>query len=251
MGLYFLGSSPQTYYNCPLHTHACAEIILNLDGEGDAASGDTETTFCPGTIQVIPPGTPHGKHAAGGFRDIFLHCDAKDLILENGTCLYDAAPVLCDDPDQTLRQLMEVMLTRFLKGNKNDMILVSLYHTVLQFLKEQTAACTSDSAVSSVLHRIHASFNDPEFRVTEALAASGYQIDHIRRRFTAVCGKTPNEYLTGLRINYAKQLLCENNVLHFSIGEVALRSGFYDQRYFSRQFRKITGAAPSDWAAGT
>ena len=49
--------------------------------------------------------------------------------------------------------------------------------------------------------------SDPEFQVTQALLATGYSKDHLRRRFVQVTGMTPGQYLRSLRIRKGKQLL--------------------------------------------
>lgn len=55
----------------------------------------------------------------------------------------------------------------------------------------------------------------------------------------------PNEYLTRYRINKAAALLKCNNL---SVGEAAYSTGFSDQLYFSRVFKKYKGVPPSRYA---
>ena len=52
---------------------------------------------------------------------------------------------------------------------------------------------------------------------------------------------TPHDYLTDIRIRYARRLLAQG----LPVGEVALLSGFYDPGYFYRLFRARTGMTPS------
>ena len=54
----------------------------------------------------------------------------------------------------------------------------------------------------------------------------------------------PNEYLTRFRINKAAALLRTNNL---SVGEAAYFTGFSDQLYFSRVFKKYKGMPPSKY----
>jgi two-component system, response regulator YesN len=73
-------------------------------------------------------------------------------------------------------------------------------------------------------------------------------IDHCRRLFIKETGKTPSEYLTEKRINYAKLLLetrLRNNSI--SVKEIANHVGFDDPYYFSRVFKKVTGKSPTKW----
>ncbi|QHW31441.1 response regulator [Paenibacillus rhizovicinus] len=57
-------------------------------------------------------------------------------------------------------------------------------------------------------------------------------------------GETFIDYLTGLRIDRAKQLI-EEDVL--SLKEVSYQVGYKDPNYFSRVFKKVTGVAPSEY----
>ena len=52
---------------------------------------------------------------------------------------------------------------------------------------------------------------------------------------------TLGEYLTGLSINFVRELLERRGVLRLSVNKVPLMCVFYDVRYFYRVFWKITG----------
>ncbi|MCL2866042.1 MAG: response regulator [Lachnospiraceae bacterium] len=55
------------------------------------------------------------------------------------------------------------------------------------------------------------------------------------------------EYLTNLRINYAKELLLSED---YSIKEICLMVGYTDPNYFSRLFKKWTNRTPSEYREG-
>lgn len=62
------------------------------------------------------------------------------------------------------------------------------------------------------------------------------------RRFTALIAQAPMNYVIRARISRARWLLLETRM---GIGEIARALGYSDLYYFSRQFRKETGAPPS------
>lgn len=62
--------------------------------------------------------------------------------------------------------------------------------------------------------------------------------------FSETFGRTITEYLTSVRIDYAKTLLAKPGL---SISDVALDSGFEDVSYFSRVFKKSEGITPRDY----
>ena len=59
---------------------------------------------------------------------------------------------------------------------------------------------------------------------------------------------TPSEYLSYLRIHYAKTLLLESNLKIFEIAE---RCGYNNAFYFTNAFRKHTGYSPSTFRKNT
>ena len=245
MALLHVGASPRVFTDFPSHEHDCYEIILNVEGTGNARIGERDYPFSPGTIQVIPPHTPHRKMAEAGFRDLYLHADS--LRCQGATVgPPPTGPLqLTDDASRTMEHLMSILLGRFALPAGRDEISELLFDTVLRLIAEWSRAEPADPAVSAVLQRIQERYSDPEFHVTDALLGSGYSKDHLRRRFQQVTGTTPNKYLRGLRLRHARQLLEQNAALHLSIGEISLLCGFYDPAYFCRSFQAETGLSPT------
>lgn len=63
---------------------------------------------------------------------------------------------------------------------------------------------------------------------------------YLTREFKKEYGETIFQHIINRRINYAKELLLSTDK---TIEEIALLSGFNDQCYFSRQFKKIVGVS--------
>ncbi|WP_016741126.1 MULTISPECIES: helix-turn-helix domain-containing protein [Bacillales] len=61
------------------------------------------------------------------------------------------------------------------------------------------------------------------------------------RAFKRVTGMTPGEYLTGLRMEHAKELLAHSGG---SVKDLARNVGYTDELYFSRLFKKREGLSP-------
>jgi AraC family transcriptional activator of pobA len=102
--------------------------------------------------------------------------------------------------------------------------------------------------------------DDPELRLHRAFVellerdfarhhAAGYYADALRvpqaalsRTLARVSGRTTKELITDRRMVEAARLL---RFTSMNVGEVSYRSGFRDQLYFSRAFKRVTGEAPS------
>jgi AraC-like DNA-binding protein len=67
------------------------------------------------------------------------------------------------------------------------------------------------------------------------------------RVFRQATGKSPIDYLIGLRIEAAKRLLRQSER---SMTDIALDTGFGDSNYFARQFRLVTGTTPTAYRRG-
>ncbi|HIS78805.1 AraC family transcriptional regulator [Anaeromassilibacillus sp. An200] len=81
--------------------------------------------------------------------------------------------------------------------------------------------------------------------VEDIAASVGISRSHLYRLFMENISVPPNEYLMRCRMNKAAALLEEGRL---SVGEVASSTGFSDQLYFSRVFKKYMGIPPSQYA---
>lgn len=237
MAFLFVGASPGRTTEYGLHSHDCYEIIINTEGEGSAEIGGKTYPFFPGAVHVIPPNMPHFKAAPGGFRDLYIRMDS---LSKKNELLRDPL-ILADDACHTLTNLTTSLLSRYLLQKEDDLVASTLFSAILQIIEESTSVTPVSPVISQVIQSITASYSDPEFQVTEVLTATGYSKDHLRRCFQQATGMTPHEYLTDIRIRYAKRLLSQK----LPVGEAALLSGYYDPDYFCRLFRAKTGATPT------
>ena len=244
MSLYEINTSPKFFKYYGSHTHKYYELILNLEGNGIMTIGSEEYNFFPGSVHIVPKNTPHIKYTEDKFRDIYLLTDTLPYSIQS-----DNPPVaFLDDANKTLETLMYMMLYRYLAGNKNDIVLESMYELAMSIVAEAASRSHRDPLVEQLLHRLTHSFNDPELSVSSVLDSMGYSKDHLRRIFISNVGVSPSEYLTSVRINHAKKLLINQKETHLPVSEISALCGYYDSRYFSRIFKKTTGLTPLEYA---
>lgn len=88
-----------------------------------------------------------------------------------------------------------------------------------------------------------------ENRITRELIAEKIHFsgDYISRIFKKETGISLNEYITEQKVEYAKQLIREENE---SIGNIAVRLGYSSFSYFSDIFKRNTGCLPSEYKRG-
>lgn len=97
--------------------------------------------------------------------------------------------------------------------------------------------------ISELISRIKMTPN-LNFTVSECAEFCHMSKPHFARVFKRTTGMPPVQFILGIRIERAKELLDFTNM---PVTEIAEASGFYDQNYFARTFKKITGVSPTQY----
>ncbi len=88
---------------------------------------------------------------------------------------------------------------------------------------------------------INENYMNTDLSLTNVASAVGISPTYLSALFKKETGGNLSEYVTKVRINKAKELLCCTSKL---IYEIAFEVGFQDYRYFSQIFKKCTGQTP-------
>jgi len=97
--------------------------------------------------------------------------------------------------------------------------------------------------LSRVLEYIHSNL-ERTLTLKELAKTVNMSVPAFGAAFRQWTGSTVSDYIGSLRIRKARQLLEERTL---SVGEIALRLGFYDSCHFSRTFRRKTGISPREY----
>ncbi|KQL52234.1 hypothetical protein AN964_00880 [Heyndrickxia shackletonii] len=98
--------------------------------------------------------------------------------------------------------------------------------------------------IDKCLHYMELHFWKPEFDLNELSRYVGRNSTYLSHLFVEKTSSTFRESLTQLRIKEAKRLLEETEL---AIKEIASLTGFQNQHYFSRVFKKVVGKAPKEY----
>jgi AraC-like DNA-binding protein len=135
-------------------------------------------------------------------------------------------------------------------GLEIDETVTEIIETVISETSGEPPSCQRVSArderrISGVLHQLEDRF--PEALNLDDLAAEAAMSKyHFLRTFRSVVGRSPHQYLLGLRLQHVAQRLTSSSR---AITEIALTCGFGDLSTFVSQFKRQYGETPSRYRA--
>ncbi len=123
-----------------------------------------------------------------------------------------------------------------------EQMLRALVHEIAFQKSEQERAGDAAFRVFRVCRGILASNFENIGSLAEVAEAAGVCQEHMNRVFARFCGRTPGQYLTGLRLSKAARLL---QTTELSVAEIADSVGYSDPSRFSKVFSARFGMPPS------
>ncbi|MFR1832531.1 MAG: helix-turn-helix domain-containing protein [Lachnospiraceae bacterium] len=97
--------------------------------------------------------------------------------------------------------------------------------------------------IYQVAHYLELNYNQP---FSQFACAQMFYVnkEYLCRKFKNTFHISMVTYLNDLRINHAKRLLEDSSI---KIRQIAHEVGYEDEKYFSRQFKKVTGMTPNEY----
>ncbi|MCB6347068.1 helix-turn-helix domain-containing protein [Enterocloster lavalensis] len=99
-------------------------------------------------------------------------------------------------------------------------------------------------AVTRAKHYVIEHYQNPSLTLKEVADYVDLSEKYFTTKFTKECGETFLSYLTGLRIQKAKELI---KTTTFKMYEIAEMVGYNNPEHFNRTFRKLTGMSPAQY----
>ncbi len=130
-----------------------------------------------------------------------------------------------DDLDELLRGLCDRLLSR----------------------ETDSGQAPEEDEISQVIRYMEEHFSDPEISITALADSFELSTTRFSVSFKEKMGMSPLEYLTLLRVEYAKELLASTDL---TIREISTQSGYYDPGSFIRRFKQVTGETPLQYRRG-
>lgn len=242
------------------HQHPRHEVYYLMAGQRDYFIRDRVYRIHPGDLVVIPANDLHKTHQAGqsGFERMLV--EFSDAVLADVGSAEDRAALMgVFHRNQPVIRVPEVsrpavvhVFARLVEETQERrpgfqsmvpalllelLVLINRLETVPPTLEAPSPVHRHVSEISQFLHE-HAS----ECWNLETVAARfGLSPAYLSRIFPQVTGVRFHDYLLGIRVAKAKQLLMETDLL---VAEVAETTGFASQTSFGRAFLRLVGVSP-------
>lgn len=111
---------------------------------------------------------------------------------------------------------------------------------ILGAMEEEAAKNNLPKHFRKAVSFINAHFTEPQLSSEMICSQSGISATSFRQLFKKHYGQTPTEYITLLRLEYARKRISGDA----TVEQAALESGFSDPKYFARVVKKHYGCTP-------
>ncbi|NEW84914.1 MAG: response regulator [Mariniphaga sp.] len=110
--------------------------------------------------------------------------------------------------------------------------------------KEIIVNSIDEKILKQALEIVEENIADSEFSVEKFASALGMESSTLYKKFMALLGMAPGEFIREIRMKRAAQIMSCNKI---SISEIAYMVGFENPQYFTKVFRKYYDTSPTNY----
>ncbi len=119
-----------------------------------------------------------------------------------------------------------------------------LYSIIYNMQSEYVIPYGNTSVIQPAIDYIHSNYYKENISVVHLASLCNISVVHLRNCFIKVFAISPVRYINSLKLTRAKELL-ESGL--YTVGDVCFLSGYNDESYFSREFKKIFKLSPKEY----
>ena len=195
-----------------------------------------------------------GEHFTVGPREIlFLPADVDyrvkytendGIVVHLSDCNYHRAEHIRTENGEMIERLFRELLEKWTRNHAVNEAKACLYDILFRLSE---GGRTENRLFRSAVDCMEKRLSDHALSVKAIADALHASRSALQRAFLTQVGMPPVRYLLHLRIERATLLLSEGN---FSVKEIAAATGFSDEKYFSRAFKRMYGYPPTKLREG-
>ena len=220
-------------------------LMILLHGRMDARADEREFVMSAGDAVIYTPERPYAYHSVGGERIVYLWVHftgsaVEETLARCGLCTGELChPDRTGEMESDIAAIHRLFISRPMFCQEEISAHLSLLLTHLGRAVGQNSL--HQERIQTSLSYLNRHYAEP--LKLERLASMEYlSVSRYSALFRQLTGRSPQQYLIDLRLRNAQELLKSTDL---SISEVARSVGYEDALYFSRLFRRRTGAPPS------
>lgn len=228
-------------------------LIYNVEGNGIISTGHTKHELPADHFFIIPPSMPHayyaGKedpwsiywiHFAGSKARLFSRIALQPIPIERGkTSRINDRLELFNEIFKNFDRGFSIETLEYANLCLNHLLASFTHLGPFRSINESKGKDPVGQSINFMLENLNRKLTLENLAEELQLSSS-----HFSRLFTKQTGHSPIDYFIQLKIQKACRLLDNSD---WNIAEVARESGFDDQFYFSRQFRKVMNMPPREY----
>ena len=228
------------------------QLLYFLNGKGSFVHEGNTITVPEGHVFIYYPGEPqYYEYYLSDSPDLYwIHFTGNDIPGILDRLSLSSSRLHRVKVKDTYRNLFDKIIRELqLKQNHFDK-LANIYFYELLTLMSRAAMEDSQQQniykyeqIERAIQVFHTEYKMP-FSIEDYARQCNMSVSWFARVFRRQTGLSPQNYLTNVRINKAKELLASSS---YNIGEIAEIVGYQNPLYFSRIFKKYTGFSPSEY----
>lgn len=249
------------------HSHDCVEIGIVLRGKAAHLYNGNTRFLYPGDVIILAPEQRHSFPEVENFSmcNVLFHPRELNIPQQDLVKFPGFQDIFNPDPDdyeicrhffhlgdEDFRHI-RMLLSLMRKEQKNigrsgyrsamlGLFMNFLCHLLRSYRSSDESEVPSyyEQNVESAIRYLKKNYLKP-FNLDYLLKISAMSRSNFVRRFHAVAGVSPMQFVIRKRIAHAAGRIASSNV---SLSQLAIECGFCDSSHFSKCFRKITGESP-------
>ena len=123
-----------------------------------------------------------------------------------------------------------------------------LYNVIYNMQMEYNLPYSNTHIIGPAIDYIHSNYHKENISVEHLSSLCGISTVHLRNTFIKKFALSPIKYINNLKMARAKELL---NSQFYTISEICFLSGYNNESYFCREFKKHFGITPSEYMRTT
>ncbi len=225
-----------------------AKIHKNRESHGLAIFLGGERTFCfdnkkikveKNTIVYFPKGSNYTIKEKTPF-----DCYAINFEMPDGVC-FEPFSFKIKNSNTYLESFKQAQRQQTRKTTGYDSkIKAELYNIIYNMQLEYDLPYTNSKIIEPAIEYIHLNYYKENISVEHLASLCGISTVHLRNTFNKRFAISPIKYINELKLTRAKELLKSQ---FYTVREVCFLSGYNDESYFSREFKKQFGMTPNEY----